>query len=63
MNIIISMTIDHNHNQVKDDDQDDEGATCILPTTPVESILDATLTAFPQMSYWGFFAPVDMFKH
>ena len=32
--------------------------TCILPTTPVESIRLATLTALPQMSYWGFLAPV-----
>ena len=38
--------------------------TWIFPTTPVESILDATLTAFPQMSYWGFFAPeIRMIKY
>ena len=34
--------------------------TWIFPTTPVESILDATLTAFPQMSYCGFLAPVQI---
>ena len=32
--------------------------TWILSSTPVESILDATLTVSPQMSYWGFRAPI-----
>ena len=32
--------------------------TCILPSTPVVSILLATFTLFPQMSYWGFWAPI-----
>jgi len=31
--------------------------TWILPMTPVDSILLATLTVFPQMSYCGFWAP------
>lgn len=33
-------------------------ATCIFPGTPVLSILLATLTVFPQMSYWGRRAPI-----
>lgn len=37
---------------------DDKFLTCILSSSPVESILDATLTAFPHMSYWGFLAPI-----
>ena len=32
--------------------------TWILPITPVESILLATFTALPQISYWGFLAPM-----
>lgn len=32
--------------------------TCIFPSTPVVSILLATFTLFPQMSYWGFWAPI-----
>lgn len=32
--------------------------TCIFPGTPVLSILLATLTVFPQMSYWGRRAPI-----
>ena len=32
--------------------------TWIVPTTPVLSILLATLTVLPQMSYCGFFAPI-----
>ena len=31
--------------------------TCILPSSPVDSILEATLTVLPHMSYWGFCAP------
>lgn len=31
--------------------------TCILPISPVLSILLATLTVFPQMSYWGLLPP------
>lgn len=31
--------------------------TCILPSSPVDSILDATLTVLPHMSYCGFCAP------
>ena len=31
--------------------------TCIFPMSPVDSIRLATLTVFPQMSYWGFWAP------
>lgn len=31
--------------------------TCIRPMTPVESILEATFTVLPQMSYCGFWAP------
>lgn len=34
------------------------GCTCIFPGTPVLSILLATLTVFPQMSYWGRRAPI-----
>ena len=32
--------------------------TCILSISPVVSILLATLTAFPQMSYCGLRAPI-----
>lgn len=32
--------------------------TCILSNTPVLSILLATFTEFPQMSYWGLLAPI-----
>lgn len=32
--------------------------TWILPSTPVVSIRLATLTLLPQMSYWGFWAPI-----
>ena len=32
--------------------------TWILSRTPVESILLATLTALPQISYWGLRAPI-----
>lgn len=32
--------------------------TWIRSSTPVESILEATFTAFPQMSYWGLCAPI-----
>ena len=31
--------------------------TCIFPMSPVDSIRLATFTVFPQMSYWGFWAP------
>ena len=31
--------------------------TWILPMSPVDSILLATFTVLPQMSYWGFCAP------
>ena len=65
-----SMKIDHDHhhphNYHHDHDHREKKIieiTCIFPTTPVESIRDATFTAFPQMSYWGFFAPANMLKH
>lgn len=32
--------------------------TCIWSGRPVESILEATFTALPQISYWGFLAPI-----
>lgn len=32
--------------------------TCILSNTPVLSILLATFTEFPQISYWGLWAPI-----
>ena len=32
--------------------------TCIFPRTPVLSILLATFTVFPQISYCGFWAPM-----
>ena len=32
--------------------------TWIFPSTPVVSILLATFTLLPQMSYWGFWAPM-----
>lgn len=32
--------------------------TCILPSTPELSILLETLTVSPQISYWGFLAPM-----
>lgn len=32
--------------------------TCIRPMVPVESILDASFTVFPHMSYTGFRAPM-----
>lgn len=32
--------------------------TCIFPSTPVLSILLATFTVFPHMSYCGFWAPM-----
>lgn len=32
--------------------------TWILPSSPVLSILLATFTVLPQMSYWGFLAPM-----
>lgn len=35
-----------------------ESDTWIFPGTPVLSILLATLTVFPQMSYWGRRAPI-----
>ena len=31
--------------------------TCILPISPVDSILLATLTVLPQISYWGLLPP------
>ena len=32
--------------------------TCILSSRPVLSILLATFTVLPQISYWGFVAPI-----
>lgn len=34
------------------------GCTWIFPSSPVLSILLATFTVLPQMSYWGFLAPI-----